>query len=105
MTEMGGIEQVTTIDPSTIILGHIVGDIEIPCDFLTTWTETPHAPARWIAHRVPCPCGYKGGPRLICENCKEHLMLSDASLECVQDGCREVYSPARTIIHSIEALK
>lgn len=81
----------------------LVSGLEQPCDFLTSWEDTPHSRARWVAWRVPCPCGFTGGPRLICDNCKDHLMLSEAAVECVQ--CDEVYAPARTIVSSIEALR
>lgn len=97
MSEMAGVE-VNHID-----LTQIVGDIETPCDFLTSWTDTPHSVARWVAWRVPCPCGFTGGPRLICDSCKDHLMLSEAAVECRQ--CDEVYAPARTIVSHIEALR
>lgn len=80
----------------------LVEDIEVPCDFAESWRHVPHGGAQWVAHRVQCVCGYAGGARVICTGCKDTLMLSEDALQCV--ACSEVYSPARTIVSSIEPL-
>lgn len=98
MTMMPGIET-TTIE---VTLEEIVGEWAIPCDFGESWPNAPHGEAGWVAHRVQCVCGYAGGARVICTDCKDTLMLSEDALQCV--ACSEVYQPARTIVSSIEAL-
>lgn len=100
---MPGIE---TGDPlaNTIILAHLVGDIEIPCDFAESWDDCPNGPAKWVALRVTCECGFNGGARLICTHCKDVLMMSEDAIQCAGPDCPIIYQPARTIVSMIEAL-
>lgn len=88
-------------------LTDLCGDIEIPCD----WGESvalmggaSHGPARWVAVRVRCTCGYGAGPRLICEGCKDVLLHPDTVFACAGE-CGAVYSPARTLVSRIEAIQ
>jgi hypothetical protein len=55
MTEMQGVETTTTIDPNVIVLTHLVGDIEIPCD----WDRLFHCGPRAMEEGLYCPvdCG------------------------------------------------
>lgn len=98
---MGGVEQpVTTIDPSTIILENLVGDLEIPCDYsVRSWCPDLHAD--WIARLTPCSCGV-AGVRLLCGPCKDLVMQTPDGFEC--RSCGEVTIPARHAFYSFDAL-
>lgn len=99
MSEMGGVE-VATCDPNTIILTHLVGDLEIPCDWDRIFKCGPRA-AQWVA-AVRCGCGYSSH-RLICEGCKTVALATEEGLMC-PNICGEVAVPARRAIAYIEPL-
>lgn len=81
-------------------LTEIVGDVDTPCDYSDQWGQCPNEPARWILHRVPCPCG-KGGAVLACAPCKELRLTTEGGVKC---DCGERFIPARTAYSLIEPL-
>lgn len=83
-----------------LIVMEIVGDLEIPCDYLDDSTCSKGR-AEWVLHRVRCTCG-AGGAALACDPCKELRLLSEGSVEC--GTCGEVTSPARAAYSYIEYL-
>lgn len=100
MSEMMGVE-VATCDPNTIILTHIVGEIQVPCDWAGQKIHAGDGPAEWIAHLKPCVCG-RFGARLVCTHCKDVAMATEDAVQC--GACGEVYAPFRSVIHLIEPL-
>lgn len=79
-------------------LEEVVGDFEIPCD-LPHFTCHRDGPARWIIILVRCPDCHRGGPRLVCEDCKSHFMDSEDALECRR--CSFIVVPARKGVQEV----
>lgn len=95
MSEFGGVE-VEIID-----LTEIVGDLEMACEYAYLECCKDRA-AKWIVFLTPCGGHRMGGPRLICEDCKNYVMATEDCAEC--GVCGEVVYPFRHVFSHIEPL-
>jgi hypothetical protein len=84
-----------------VILPHLVGDMDICCDF-AEHDSCPKEGAAWVMHTVRCACG-QGGARLSCGPCKDQRIESEDGVKC--GGCGYVTIPARLAYSMIEPLK
>lgn len=74
----------------------------IPCDYHQFRCHMG-GPAKWRAQLVPCPdCGRRGGARVICEDCKNYILLTTDAAQC--NMCDFVSVPFRDVFQSIAAL-
>ena len=86
--------------PSATVVGELVGDMAIPCDYSDRKWGFSHGAAQWAGYLSPCGCG-AAGQRLFCEGCFGVFSTDDNCFTC---QCGDVTAPARKAFSRLERL-